>query len=166
MKQLILMLLLLTIIILNLSKYKAKLLGNIIALSNPNANGILKNATIAVPLKYLSNFWGSLELPLINWKVELKLKCSKCCVLPAAGNDNTSANLDNIIFTIKDTKLYVPVVTVQQKTIENYQNFLAMDLKDQFIGMNIKQKVIIKIQQMHIDIFSNQILLESIDYLY
>ena len=37
-------------------KYKAKLLGNTKAQPNPNhANGILKNATIVVPLKYLSN---------------------------------------------------------------------------------------------------------------
>ena len=41
---------------------------------NPNnANGILKNATIAVPLKYFSNFWRLLEMPLINCKVELNL---------------------------------------------------------------------------------------------
>ena len=40
--------------------YKAKLLGNIEA---DNANGILKNAAIAVPLKYLSNLWRSLEMP-------------------------------------------------------------------------------------------------------
>ena len=38
------------------------------------------------------------------------------------------------------------------------------DLKDQFIGMNIQQKLRIKIQQMNIDVFSNQILLLSIDY--
>ena len=37
-------------------KYKAKLLGNTVAQPNPNhANGILKNATVAVLLKYLSN---------------------------------------------------------------------------------------------------------------
>ena len=53
----------------------------------------------------------------------------------------------------------------QQETIKNYQNVLAKDFKDQFIGMNIKQKVRIKIQQMNLHIFSNQILLESIDYL-
>ena len=48
-------------------KYKAKLLAQ------PNSNttnGVLKNATIAVPLKYLSNFWKSLKMPLINFKVE------------------------------------------------------------------------------------------------
>ena len=56
-------------------KYKVKLLGNAEAQPNPNhANGILENATIAVPLKYLSNFWRSLEMPLINCKVALKLK--------------------------------------------------------------------------------------------
>ena len=56
-------------------KYKAKLLGNTVAQSAPNyAIGILKNRTIAVPLKYLSSFWRSLEMPLINCRVELKLK--------------------------------------------------------------------------------------------
>ena len=55
----------------NSFKYKAKLLGNTEA---DGANGILRNTTITVPLKYLSNFWRSLERPLINCKVELKLK--------------------------------------------------------------------------------------------
>ena len=53
-------------------------------------------------------------MPLINCKVELKLKWTKYCVLPAAGADNDNAN-DNIIFTIKGTKLYVPVVTLSAK---------------------------------------------------
>ena len=118
-------------------KYKAKLLSNVEAQPNPNhAYGILKNATIAVPLKYLSNFWRSLEMPLINCKVELKLRWSKHCVLSVAGTDNANSDNDdnNIIFTIKDTKLYVPVVTLSA----NYQNFLSKDLKDQFIGMSMK----------------------------
>ena len=54
----------------------------------------------------------------------------------------------------------------QEETIKNYQNVLVKDLKDQFIRMNIKQKVRIKIRQMNIAIFSNQFLLESIDYLF
>ena len=44
-------------------KYKSKLLGNTAV---DGANRILKNSTITVPLKYLSNFWISLEMPLIN----------------------------------------------------------------------------------------------------
>ena len=51
-------------------EYLAKLLGNTAAQADNAANGILKNATIAVPLKYLTNFWRSLEMPLINCKVE------------------------------------------------------------------------------------------------
>ena len=38
------------------------------------ANEILRNGTIAVPFKYLRKFWRSLEMPLINCKVDLKLK--------------------------------------------------------------------------------------------
>ena len=44
-------------------------------------------------------------MPLINCKVELKLRWSKHCVLSLAGTDNANGNDDNIIFTIKDTKL-------------------------------------------------------------
>ena len=42
-------------------------------------------------------------MPLINCKVELKLKWSNYCVLSAAGNDNANSNDDNIIFIFKDT---------------------------------------------------------------
>ena len=47
----------------------------------------------------------------------------------------------------------------------NYQNLLAKDLKDQFIGKNMKQQEMIRIQLMNLDIFSNQTLLELIDCL-
>ena len=49
------------------------------------ANGKLKNTATAVPLKYLSNFWGSLEMPLINCKVELKRKWKDYCLEPGNG---------------------------------------------------------------------------------
>ena len=51
-------------------------------------------------------------MPLINCKVELKLKWTKYCVLSLAGNENGINNNDdanNIIFTLKYTKLFVPV---------------------------------------------------------
>ena len=85
-----------------------------------NNNEVLKNVTIAVSLKYLSNTWRSLEMPLINCKIEVILKKTKHYILGAAGVDNVSAN-DNIISTIKETKLNVPVVTNrkgQSKTIK------------------------------------------------
>ena len=45
------------------------------------ADGILKNIRIAVPVKYLSNFWRSLEIPLINCKIHLELNWTKSCVM-------------------------------------------------------------------------------------
>ena len=92
-------------------EYKAKLLWIIIAQPDPDyPNGILKNATIVVPLKNLSNFWRLIEMLLINCKVELKFKWKKHCVLAAFGNDNTNdGNTGNMIFTMKHAELYVPV---------------------------------------------------------
>ena len=89
--------------------YKARLLGKAEA---DGPNGIPKNIAIPVPLKYLGNFWRPVRMPLINCKIELKLRWTKRCVLLATGADNVDANSNNIILTIKDTKLYVPVVTL------------------------------------------------------
>ena len=51
-------------------KYKANLIGNTAA---DGANRKKEKVKIAVPLKYLSDFWRSLEMPLINFKVEFSL---------------------------------------------------------------------------------------------
>ena len=111
-------------------KYKAKLLGNTVAQPIPyQANGILKNVTIAVPLIYLNNFWRSLEMPLINCKVELKLEWTKHYVLAAAGNDKTNGNPNNTVFTIKDTKLYVPVITLSAKDNQKLSKLLSKEFE-------------------------------------
>ena len=57
---------------------------------------------------------------MINCKVELKLKWTKHCVLSAAGNKNNNDNdhdnnSNNIIFTINDRKLHIPVVTLSAR---------------------------------------------------
>ena len=54
-------------------------------------------------------------MPLINCKVGLKLKWTNYCILTSKGTDNTDPDHDDIIFTIKDTKLYVLVVTLLAK---------------------------------------------------
>ena len=55
-------------------------------------------------------------MSLINSKEELKIKWSKFCVFSVAGNDNiNNNNCNNITFTIKDPKLYVPVFTLPPK---------------------------------------------------
>ena len=54
-------------------------------------------------------------MAIINCKVELKLKWTKYCILSAAGADVNDRDSNNITFTIKDTKLYDPVVTLSAK---------------------------------------------------
>ena len=55
-------------------------------------------------------------MPLINCKVEIKLRWTKYCFLSVAGADNTNDNdSDNIIFTTKDTKSYVPVTSLSSR---------------------------------------------------
>ena len=83
-------------------KYKTRLIRNAVA---DGAHGILRNATIAVSLKYLSNFLRSLEMLLTNCKVELKLTWMNHCVLSANGNDNTDGDPNNISFTLIDIKI-------------------------------------------------------------
>ena len=56
-------------------KYKTKIIG-----STANDNNTL-DTEVVVPLKYLSNFWRSLDLPLINCEIELDLKCTKHSVI-------------------------------------------------------------------------------------
>ena len=90
-------------------KFKAKITGQ-------TGNNGTKNVEIMVPLKYLSNFWRTLEMPLINCEVNLILTWSSTCVLIA-----TNAQNQNATFAITDTKLYVPVVTLS--THENTKFF-------------------------------------------
>ena len=60
------------------------------------------NVEIMVPLKYLSNFWRTLELLLINCEINLDLNWSKKCVLVAPDIAN-----EGLTFLITDTKFYV-----------------------------------------------------------
>ena len=94
-----------------------------------------KDVIIAIPLKYLGNFWRSLDIPLINCEIALILSWYKECVLvgrafrgpPAAAanciNFPTDAKIE-----ITDCKLYVPVVTL---SAEN-DNKLLEQLKSGF----------------------------------
>ena len=80
--------------------FKAKITGQ-------TGNDGKKDVEIIVPLKYLSNFWKTLEMPLINCEVNLILTWSSTCVLIATNILNQNAT-----FAITDAKLYVPVVTL------------------------------------------------------
>ena len=80
-------------------------------------NGAKNGVKIAVPLKYLSKFWRSLQMPLISCKVELSLNWIENCVLTttAIGANVNAPGADSAIFKITDAKLYVSVVTLSTK---------------------------------------------------
>ena len=99
-------------------KYKINLLGNIAA-ADPDVARIARlNVKIVVPLKYLSNFFRSLEMPLINCKIKLNLTWKKESVL--------STDAGDAVFIINDTKLYVPVATLPK---ENNKDFIDQQNK-------------------------------------
>ena len=101
-------------------KYKAELIANI------EADGTKRRIKITVPLKYLSNFWRSLEMPLINCKVELSLRWIKNCVLTTA-EINAIANAfgaDSATFKCKRMENFLsPFLLYQQTTTQNFQNY-------------------------------------------
>ena len=91
--------------------------GNQVNNPNYDANkSSKKEVEIAVPLNYLSNFWRTLNIPLINWKVSLILTWSENCVITSLEkriitNTQRDTSPTNPAFKINETKLYVPVVT-------------------------------------------------------
>ena len=82
-------------------KYKSNLLGDSTVVGD---NRVFKNVKLAVPLKYLSNFFRSLELPLINCKIRLELNWCNSCVM--------SDIIGDASFKTTNTKLYIPIVTL------------------------------------------------------
>ena len=106
----------------NTFKYKNKITGNAgVAGYDVNKNG-KQEIELAIPLKYLGNFWKALNIPLISCEVSLELKWNKNCVItsleerqvdagPPVVRDNspTGATL-----AINDCKLYILVVTLSK----------------------------------------------------
>ena len=93
----------------NSLNFKVKITGQ-------TGNDGIKNVEIMVPLKYLSNFWRTLEMPLINCEVNLILTWSSTCLILSTNNAYQGGRS-----AIADTKLYVPVVTLS--TQENAKLF-------------------------------------------
>ena len=97
-------------------KYKTSIAGK-----TPQNNDSLTNAKVVIPVKYLSNFWKNLNMPLINCEVELILTRSKNYALAdmtvEAAQDGKPAIVapSGATFKITDTKLHVPVVTLSKE---------------------------------------------------
>ena len=80
-----------------------------------------KDVEIMIPLKYLSNFWRTLEMPLINCEINLILTWSSTCLITESNGAGT--------FAITDTKLYVPVVTLSTQENTKFLQQLKSDFK-------------------------------------
>ena len=83
-----------------------------------NKNG-MQEVELAIPLKYLGNFWRALNIPLISCEVSLELKWDKNCIITSLEQrDNGGGNRDNAptdaTLAINDCKLYVPAVTLSK----------------------------------------------------
>ena len=115
--------------------YKTSITGKL------EGNNTEKEVEIVVPLKYLSNFWRTLNMPLINCEINLILTWSENCVLtskatrdavPAQGGNPAVTRVNNptnATFKITDTKLYVPVVTLSTKDDNNFLEQLKSGFK-------------------------------------
>ena len=100
-------------------KYNAGFVGktaNAVAYTNSS----VKNIKIVVPLKYLSNFWRSLEMPIINCKIHFELNWIEDCILSSDGDSAKSK--------ITDTKFHAPIVALSTKDNVN----LTKQLRDRF----------------------------------
>ena len=126
--------------------FKAKLIGKLwINIKTLNTKAV-------VPLKYLSNFWRSLDLPLISCEIELDLSLSKDCItyqisntkrLPVTTNLRAPTELETLItsatFQINKTKIYSPVVTCSHMSIKD--NKWSKDSIEQFLQIDIDHMI-------------------------
>ena len=119
----------------NTFKYKNEIIGNTYdvdaRISKPAGNGQINNLIytahnegtqeidLAIPLKYLGNFWRALNIPLISCEVSLELKWDKNCVKTSKeqrdiGGGNRENAPTGATLEIKKCELYVPVVTLSK----------------------------------------------------
>ena len=95
------------------------------------ASGNTKDVKIAVPLKYLNNFWGTPEMPSINCEINLILTLSENCYF----------------YAITDTKLYVQIVTLSTQDSAK----LLEQLRSGFKRTVVKSKVSTISQNQYLD---------------
>ena len=78
-----------------------------------------------VPLKYLSSFLRTLEMPLNDCVITLDLNWSKNCVIVT-----TNVAAQATTFSMTNTKLYLAIVTL---SIQDYTKLLEQSKSEKFI---------------------------------
>ena len=135
----------------NTFKYKNKITGNTYNV-DAGAQGydVNKNGTqeveLAIPLKYLGNFWRVLNIPLISCEVSLELKWDKNCIITSLEQrDIGGGNRDNVptaaTVAINDCKLYVPAVTLSKDDEIKLLNNLRSGFKREIIWNKYRSQV-------------------------
>ena len=117
-------------------KFKQKITGK-------TADGGTKHVEIMVPRKYLSNFWRTLEMPLINCEINLILTWSSNSVL---SNDAKAT-----AFAITDTKLYALVVTLSTQDNDELLQQLKSGFKRTINWNKYQSKVTIQAPNPYLD---------------
>ena len=124
-------------------KCKSDLLGRPTNLVNnallANTNPEWKNAQIIVPLKHISSFFRSLELPLINTKVYIQLNYTKYSVISTVDDDDDDNN--STTFKITKTELYVLVVTLNTEDNNKLNQLLDSEFKRTVYLNEYKSKI-------------------------
>ena len=112
--------------------YKAGILEKVIDAADDDRP--LKNAKILLPLRYLSNFIGSLEMSLVNCQIYLELNWREDCVMFGAETYDGSDNASNRepTFKITSSKLCVPIFTLSTNSLYNVH--LKKGLNEEFNG--------------------------------
>ena len=117
--------------------YKTSITGKL------EGNNTEKEVEIVVPLKHLSNFWRTLNVPLINCEINLILTWTENFVLTSKATRDANSEADpavaaidnptNVTFKIADIKLYVPVVTLSteddKKLLEQLKTGFKRNIK-------------------------------------
>ena len=121
-------------------KYQSDLLGTtetqIDAGANPSipqAHRLWRSAQIIVPLKYISSFFKSLELSLINIELYIQLNYTKNSVISTAAGDST--------FKITKIELYVPVITLKTEDNNKLNQLLDTEFKRTVYWNEYKSKI-------------------------
>ena len=98
-----------------------------------NAHRNWKNIKIVVPLKYISNFFRNLELPLINTKLFMELNWTKYSVLSNQNQDSR--------FQITKCELYIPVVTINTENNNKLSELLNKGFERTVVWNEYKSKI-------------------------
>ena len=103
-----------------------------------------------VLLKYLSNFWRTIKMPLANCEINLDLNWSQKCVIVATEVSNLAAT-----FLITDTNLYIPVVTSSTQDNEKLLQQLKSGFKITIDWNKDKPKIPAERPNQYLDYFIN-----------